>query len=76
MERIEIPGDATYTPVALTDVLLAAPLASRILLGATLPGEQQFHPGLVEALEIDPYRPDETRGVRGRHTRILRLPGL
>ena len=37
-ERIEIPGDATYTPVALTDVLLAAPLASRIFLGATLPG--------------------------------------
>ncbi|MGD2069384.1 MAG: hypothetical protein PVI57_11975, partial [Gemmatimonadota bacterium] len=38
MERIEIPGDATYSPVALTDLLLAAPLASRILLGATLPG--------------------------------------
>ena len=38
MERIEIPGDATYTPVALTDVLLAAPLASRLVLGATLPG--------------------------------------
>jgi hypothetical protein len=38
MERIRIPGDATYTPVALTDVLIAAPLASRLLLGATLPG--------------------------------------
>lgn len=38
MERIEIPGDATYSPVALTDLLLAAPLASRLLLGATLPG--------------------------------------
>ena len=38
MERIEIPGDATYSPIALTDVLIAAPLASRILLGATLPG--------------------------------------
>lgn len=38
MERVEIPGDATYSPVALTDVLFAAPLASRLLLGATLPG--------------------------------------
>ena len=38
MERITIPGDATYAPVALTDVLALAPLASRVLLGATLPG--------------------------------------
>ena len=38
MERIHIPGDATYSPVALTDLLVAAPLASRLLLGATLPG--------------------------------------
>lgn len=38
IDRIEIPGDATYAPVALTDVLMAAPLASRVLLGATLPG--------------------------------------
>jgi hypothetical protein len=38
MERITIPGDATYSPIALTDILIAAPLASRILLGATLPG--------------------------------------
>jgi hypothetical protein len=38
MERIRIPNDATYTPVALTDLLVAAPLASRLLLGATLPG--------------------------------------
>ena len=38
MERIHIPGDATYSPIALTDVLIAAPLASRVLLGATLPG--------------------------------------
>lgn len=37
-ERIEIPGDATYSPVALTDILVAAPLATRLLLGATLPG--------------------------------------
>lgn len=38
MERIRIPNDATYSPVALTDLLIAAPLASRLLLGATLPG--------------------------------------
>jgi hypothetical protein len=38
MERITIPGDATYSPIALTDILIAAPLASRLFLGATLPG--------------------------------------
>lgn len=38
METIRIPNDATYSPVALTDVALAAPLLSRVLLGATLPG--------------------------------------
>lgn len=38
MERIEIPGKATYTPIALTDLLAGAPLVSRILLGATVPG--------------------------------------
>lgn len=39
MERIVIPGKATYLPVALTDVFVAAPLASRLLLRATLPGQ-------------------------------------
>jgi hypothetical protein len=38
MDEIRIPNDATYTPVSLTDVIATAPLASRILLGATLPG--------------------------------------
>jgi hypothetical protein len=38
MDDIHIPNDATYSPVALTDVMAMAPLASRILLGATLPG--------------------------------------
>ena len=38
MDKIHIPGDATYSPIALTDLLIAAPLASRLLLGATLPG--------------------------------------
>jgi hypothetical protein len=38
MDEVRIPNDATYSPVALTDVMLAAPLVSRVLLGATLPG--------------------------------------
>jgi hypothetical protein len=38
MDEIRIPNDATYAPFALTDVMAAAPLASRILLGATVPG--------------------------------------
>lgn len=39
MERIVIPGKATHSPVALTDLFLGAPMASRLLLGATLPGQ-------------------------------------
>lgn len=38
MEEIRIPNDATYAPFSLTDVIATAPLASRLLLGATLPG--------------------------------------
>ena len=38
METIRIPNSATYSPVALTDLMFAAPIASRLLLGATLPG--------------------------------------
>ena len=38
MDEVRISNDATYSPVALTDVMLAAPLVSRVLLGATLPG--------------------------------------
>lgn len=38
VDEIRIPNRATYTPVALADVILIAPLASRVLLGATLPG--------------------------------------
>lgn len=39
MERIVIPGRATHLPVALTDLFVGAPLASRVLLGATAPGQ-------------------------------------
>jgi len=38
MQELRIPNDATYAPFSLTDVIATAPLASRILLGATLPG--------------------------------------
>lgn len=38
MEEIRIPNQATYSPVALTDLAIAAPIVSRLLLGATLPG--------------------------------------
>ncbi len=38
MEDIHIPNDATYAPFSLTDVIATAPLASRLLLGMTLPG--------------------------------------
>ena len=38
MEKIRIPNDATYTPLPLLDIAVLAPLASRLLLRATLPG--------------------------------------
>lgn len=38
METVRIPNDATYSPISLTDLAIAAPIASRLLLGATLPG--------------------------------------
>ena len=38
MDEIRIPNEATDAPVALTDLITTAPLASRLILGATLPG--------------------------------------
>jgi len=38
MERVRIPNQATYSPIALTDLFLVAPIASRLLLNATVPG--------------------------------------
>jgi len=38
MDEIRIPNDATYAPFSLMDVIATAPLASRLLLGGTLPG--------------------------------------
>ncbi len=38
MRTIRIPNEATYLPVSLTDVAIAAPLLTRVVLGTTLPG--------------------------------------
>ncbi len=38
MDRIEIPNQATYSPIALSDLLLAAPLAARLLFRTSFPG--------------------------------------
>jgi len=38
MDEIRIPNDATYAPFSLTDIIATAPLVSRLILGATLPG--------------------------------------
>ena len=49
METIRIPNSATYSPVSLTDLMFVAPLATRILMGATLPGR------LVQAAAAGAY---------------------
>ncbi len=49
MDRVEIPNQATYSPLALTDVFMLAPLASRVLLGASVPGR------IVQALALGAY---------------------
>ena len=49
MDEIRIPNQATYSPIALTDVAIAAPIVSRLLLGATLPGR------LIQAAALGAY---------------------
>ncbi|MXW16485.1 MAG: DUF3810 domain-containing protein [Gemmatimonadetes bacterium] len=49
METIRIPNSATYSPVSLTDLMFVAPLATRVLIGATLPGR------LVQAAAAGAY---------------------
>ena len=49
METIRIPNSATYSPVSLTDLMFVAPLASRLIIGATLPGR------LVQAAAAGAY---------------------
>ncbi len=38
METIRIPNEVTYSPISLTDIAMAAPILSQLVLGATLPG--------------------------------------
>ena len=49
METIRIPNSATYSPIALADLVFAAPIASRLLVGATLPGR------LIQAAALGAY---------------------
>lgn len=49
VERIRIPNTATYSPISLVDLFLVAPVASRLLFRATLPGR------LVEAFALGAY---------------------
>jgi len=49
MEDVRIPNQATYSPIALTDLFILAPLASRVLLGATVPGR------VIQAVALGAY---------------------
>lgn len=49
MDEVTIPNQATYSPVALTDLFVMAPLASRVLLGASLPGR------VIQAVALGAY---------------------
>ncbi len=66
MERIVIPGRATYSPVALTDLIVGAPMASRLLLGATAPGQ------LIAAASMGAYAGSAARDwYARRHVRPI-----
>ncbi len=49
MDRVEIPNQATYAPFALADVFMLAPLASRLLFRASMPGR------IVQAVALGAY---------------------
>ena len=49
IDRVEIPNRATYAPLPLADVFMLAPLASRLLFRATVPGR------IVQALALGAY---------------------
>ena len=49
MDRVEIPNQATYALFALADVFMLAPLASRLLFRASLPGR------IVQAVALGAY---------------------
>lgn len=49
MKTIRIPNRATYSPVSLMDLVVAAPMASRLLLRSTAPGR------VVQAVALGAY---------------------
>ena len=49
MDRVEIPNKATYTPLSLADVFMLAPLTSRLLFRASVPGR------IVQAVALGAY---------------------
>ncbi len=48
-DSVKIPNQATYSPLPLADVFMLAPLASRLLFRATIPGR------IVQALALGAY---------------------
>lgn len=64
MEDIHIPNQATYSPVSLLELGLAAPLLSRLVLRSTLPGAalQTAALAVYAASAVDDWR--ARRGVR------------
>ena len=49
MDRVKSPNPATYSPFALADVFMLAPLASRLLFRASVPGR------IVQAVALGAY---------------------
>ncbi|MEX2582382.1 MAG: DUF3810 family protein [Gemmatimonadota bacterium] len=64
MDRIRIPNDATYTPLPLLDIAMVAPIVTRLLFRATLPGRaiQAAALGIYLGSALQDWR--ERRGVR------------
>ncbi len=48
-DSVKIPNQATYSPLPLADVFMLAPLASRLLFRASVPGR------IVQALALGAY---------------------
>lgn len=61
MERIRIPNVASYFPISLADLFVVAPLASRVLFRATLPGR------IVSAFALGAYAGSAALDWASRH---------
>lgn len=59
-DRVRIENRVTYSPIALTDLALAAPIVSRLLLRATLPGR------IVQAVALGAYAGSAAQDWRAR----------